>query len=121
MATQAERQKAYRERKRATGKRDRLYFATDGQDQLIREYLDKGDLPKLGAIPPETVAARDRMDAIRDRLDRAEKRTQDKEGNPLSFWGTWNKLGERMEKVQKENDKEVQDLVMLLARRAEVI
>ena len=90
MATQAERQKAYRERKRAKGQKDRLYFATDDQDRTIREYLDTGILPT--GIPPETVAARDRMAAIRERLERAERRY-----------------------------REVQDLVILLAKRALVL
>jgi hypothetical protein len=119
MATQAERQKAYRERKRAKGQKDRLYFATDEQDRSIREYLEKGILPT--GIPPETVAARDRMEAIRERLERAEKRYRDKEGKPLRFWSLLAKLDGRMQKVQKENDKEIQDLVMLLARRAGVM
>ncbi|MHB1287683.1 MAG: hypothetical protein ACYCYP_14245 [Leptospirales bacterium] len=119
MATQAERQKAYRERKRAKGQKDRLYFATNDQDRTIRKYLEMGILPT--GIPPETVEARDRMAAIRERLGRAEKRTQDKEGIPLTFWKVWSRLGERMEKVQKENDKEVQDLVMLLARQAGIL
>ncbi|MHB8370638.1 MAG: hypothetical protein ACYDBP_13300 [Leptospirales bacterium] len=121
MATQAERQKTYREKKRAAGKRDRLYFATDDQDRIIREFLEKGSVTKHDTIPPETVAVRDLMDAIRDRLERAEKRYRTKEGTPLTFWGTWTNLGERMEKVQKENDKEVQDLVMLLARQAGIL
>jgi len=119
MATQAERQKAYRERKRAKGQKDRLYFATNDQDRIIREFLERGILPN--GIPPETVAARDRMAAIRERLDRAEKRFLDKEGNPLRFWGVFGRLDERMQKVQKENDKEVQDLIMLLARRVGVM
>ncbi len=119
MATQAERQKAYRERKRAKGQKDRLYFATDEQDRTIREYLETGILPT--GIPPETVAAQDRMAAIRERLGRAEKRYRDKEGNPLRFWALLARLDGRMQKVQKENDKEVQDLVMLLVRRAGIL
>ena len=119
MATQAERQKAYRERKRAKGQKDRLYFATDDQDRIIREYLETGLLPT--GIPPETVAARDKMAAIRDRLERAEKRFRDKEGNPIRFWNLLAKIEKRMLAVEKETDKEVQDLVMLLARRAGII
>ncbi|MHB8370714.1 MAG: hypothetical protein ACYDBP_13685 [Leptospirales bacterium] len=46
---------------------------------------------------------------------------RDKEGAPLTFWKVWSRLGERMEKVQKENDKEIQDLIMLLARRAGIL
>ncbi|MHB8370953.1 MAG: hypothetical protein ACYDBP_14925 [Leptospirales bacterium] len=67
------------------------------------------------------MAARDKMAAIRERLDRAEKRFRDKEGNPLRFLGVFGSLDERMQKVQKETDKEVQDLIMLLARRAGVM
>ena len=119
MATPAERQKAYRERKRAKGQKDRLYFATNDQDRIIREFLERGILPT--GIPPETVAARDKMAAIRERLERAEKRFRDKEGNPLRFWALLSELDVRMQKVQKETDKEIQDLVMLLARRAGVL
>ena len=125
MVTQAERQKAYRERKRAEGKRDRLYFVTDDQDRIIREFLAKGSNPKHDSVPTwpgvEMVEARDKLSAIRQRTEDAEKRYRDKEGNPLRFWGIWQKLGEKMEKYGKENHKEVQDLIMLLAQRAGII
>ena len=49
------------------------------------------------------------------------RRFQDKEGNSLRFWELMFELDGRMQKVQKENDKEVQDLIMLLARRAGVL
>ena len=120
MSTQAERQKAYRERKREKGMRDRLYFVTDDQDRIIREFLEKGVLPP-GGPGMDMVADRDRIRAIRQRTEDAEKRYRDKEGNPLRFWGIWQKLGEKMEKFQKENNKEVQDLIMLLARRVGVL
>lgn len=103
----------------AKGQKDRLYFATDNQDRTIQEYLETGILPT--GIPPETVAARDRIAAIGERLERAERRFWDKEGNPLRFWALLARLDGRMQKVQKENDKEVQDLVMFLARRAWVL
>ena len=122
MATQAERQRAYRERKRAEGKRDRLYFVTNDQDRIIREFLEKGSVPKEGVRIPKTwIQDKDLMAAIRHRTEDAEKRYRDKEGNPLRFWGIWQKLGENMEKFQKENHKEVQDLIMLLARRAGIL
>ena len=122
MTTQAERQKAYRERMRATGKRGRLYFVTDDQDRIIWEFLAKGSNPKHDSVSPGPGAAmvetRDKLSAIRQRMEAAEKRYRDKEGNSFRFWGIWQKLGEKMEKFQKENHKEVQDLIMLLARRA---
>ena len=125
MATQAERQKAYRERKRAEGKRDRLYFVTDDQDRIIREFLTKGANPKHDSVSTgpgvAMVEAWDKLSAIRHRTEDAEKRYRDKEGNPLRFWWIWQKLGEKMEKIQKENHKEVQDLIMLLARRAGIL
>ena len=74
--------------------------------------------PGLGA---GMVEARDKLSAIRQRTEDAEKRYRNKEGNPLRFWGIWQKLGEKMEKLQKENDKEVQNLIMLMARRAGII
>ncbi|MHB8369347.1 MAG: hypothetical protein ACYDBP_06585 [Leptospirales bacterium] len=51
------------------------------------------------------VAARDRIAAIRERLERAEKLFRDKEGNPLRFWGVLGRLDERMQKVQEDTDK----------------
>ena len=126
MATQAERQKAYRERKRAEGKRDRLYFVTDDQDRIIREFLAKGSNPKHDSVSPGPgagmVEARDKLSAIRQRTEDAEKRYRDKDDSSLlRFWGIWQKLGEKMEKYGKENNKEVQDLIMLLARRAGIM
>ena len=44
MANQAERQKAYRERKRAEGMKDRLYFMTDEQDQALRAFWETNRL-----------------------------------------------------------------------------
>ena len=67
------------------------------------------------------MAARDKMAAIRERLDRAEKRFRDKEGNPLRFWALLSNLDVRMQKVRKENDKEVQSLAILLSRRAGIL
>ncbi|MHB8370781.1 MAG: hypothetical protein ACYDBP_14035 [Leptospirales bacterium] len=72
-------------------------------------------------VPPEAVEARDRMEAIRERLDRTERRFRNKEGNPLRFWALLARLDGRMQKVQKENDKEVHDLIMILTRRAGVL
>lgn len=54
------------------------------------------------------------MADLRERMERAERRYWDKEGNPLRFWALLSKLDGRMQKVQKENDKEVQNLIMLL-------
>ncbi|MHB1605113.1 MAG: hypothetical protein ACYCTV_01790 [Leptospirales bacterium] len=48
-------------------------------------------------------------------------RVRMKEGNPLRSWSLLSRLDGRMQKVQKENDKEIQDLIMLLARRAGVL
>ena len=41
------------------------------------------------------VDARDKLSAVRQRMEDAEKRYQDKEGNPLRFWGIWQKPGEK--------------------------
>lgn len=122
MATQAERQKAYRERKRAAGKPARLYFVKDDQDRIIRAFLEKGVLPPSGP-GMEMVEARDRLRAIRQRVEIAEERYPNKEDGspPLTFWGIWQKIGEKMEKSGKENHREVQDLILLLARRAGIL
>ena len=84
MATQAERQKAYRKRKRARGFRDRLYFTTDDQDAAIRAFLETGAFPGEGVrIPEQWIKDKDRMAKIRERLARAEKRYRAKDGREL--------------------------------------
>ncbi len=119
MATQAERQRAYRERKRAEGKRDRLYFATDEQDSIIRKYLAGGEAPKEGTrIPEEWISDKDRMEAIRDHLFRAEARFRNRDGSPMRMAALIAKLDAFHAKVLKGAYKNIQDLVILLARRA---
>ncbi len=122
MATQAERQKAYRERKRARGLKDRLYFTTDDQDAAIREFLEKGAFPGEGArIPEQWIRDKDLMAAIRERLARAEKNYRAKDGTELTFFGLLSRLSDERMKVSKDDDRKIQDLVMLLARKAGVV
>ena len=122
MATQAERQKAYRERKRAAGKKDRLYFTTDEQDRIIREFLERGQAPSPEVrIPEQWIRDKDRMTAIRARLDRAEARFRNRDGSPLSFMAILIKLDAIHAKILKNDHKDIQDLVMLLAKRAGVV
>ena len=84
MANQAERQKAYRERKRAEGMKDRLYFMTDEQDQALRAFLETGSWSGEGVrIPEQWIKDKDRMAKIRERLARAEKRYRAKDGREL--------------------------------------
>ncbi|MHB1927818.1 MAG: hypothetical protein ACYCRD_11255 [Leptospirillum sp.] len=52
---------------------------------------DKSGGSKRGGIRPYE-AGRDRMAAIRERMERAERRYWDKEGNPLHFWALLSKL-----------------------------
>ena len=122
MATQAERQKAYRQRKRKEGKRDRLYFTTDEQDQAIRFFLETGSWSGEGVrIPEQWIKDKDRMSAIRERLVRAEKRYRTKDGTALTFFGLLARLSDERVKVSKDDDRTIQDLVMLLARKAGVM
>ena len=122
MATQAERQKAYRERKRAAGKKDRLYFTTDDQDAAIRGFLEKGAFPGEGVrVPEQWIRDKDLMAAIRERLARAEKRYRAKDGTELTFFGLLARLSDERMKVSKDDDRKIQDLVMLLARKAGVV
>ena len=122
MATQAERQKAYRERKRAEGMKDRLYFMTDEQDQALRAFLETGAWSGEGVrIPEQWIKDKDRMAAIRERLARAEKRYRAKDGTELTFFGLLARLSDERMKVSKDDDRKIQDLVMLLARKAGVL
>ncbi|AIA31562.1 hypothetical protein [Leptospirillum ferriphilum] len=122
MATQAERQKAYRQRKREQGMRDRLYFATDDQDQAIRSFLETGSWSGEGVrIPEQWIKDKDRMAAIRERLARAEKRYRAKDGTALTFFGLLARLSDERVKVSKDDDWTIQDLVILLARKAGVL
>lgn len=122
MATQAERQKAYRDRKRAKGFRDRLFFATDEQDQAIRSFLETGSWSGEGVrIPEQWIKDKDRMAAIRERLARAEKRYRAKDGTALTFFGLLARLSDERVKVSKDDDRKIQDLVMLLAKKAGVV
>ena len=122
MATQAERQKAYRQRKREEGKRDRLYFTTDDQDQAIRSFLETGSWPGSPVrIPEQWIKDKDRMAAIRERLARAEKRYRAKDGPALTFFGLLARLSDERVKVAKDDDRTIQDLVMLLTRKAGIM
>ena len=122
MATQAERQKAYRQRKREEGKRDRLYFMTDEQDRAIRAFLETGAWSGEGVrIPEQWIRDKDRMAAIRERLVRAEKHYRAKDGTALTFFGLLARLSDERVKVSKDDDRKIQDLVMLLARKAGVV
>ncbi len=122
MATQAERQRAYRERMRAGGKRDRLYFATDEQDRIIRTFLETGTVPSSETrIPEQWIKDKDRMAALRERMARAEKRFRRKDGQELRFTELIGKLDSIHAKVLKDIHKDVQDLVILLAKRSGVI
>ncbi len=119
MATQAQRQKAYRERKREKGLKDRLYFTTDEQDQAIRAFLETGSWPGEPArIPEQWIRDKDRMAAIRERLARAEKIYRAKDGTALTFFGLLARLSDERVKVSTDADQKIQDLVMLLARKA---
>lgn len=93
--------------------------------RVVRGFLEKGSNSKHDSVSlgpgAAMVDARDKLSAVRQRMEDAEKRYQDKEGNPLRFWGIWQKLGEKMEKYGKKNNKEVQDLIMLLARRSGIL
>ena len=122
MANQAERQKAYRERKRAEGMKDRLYFMTDEQDQALRAFLETGSWSGEGVrIPEQWIRDKDRMAVIRERLARAEKHYRAKDGTELTFFGLLARLSDERVKVSKDDDRKIQDLVMLLARKAGVI
>ena len=121
MANQAERQKAYRERKRAEGMKDRLYFMTDEQDQALRAFLETGSWSGEGVrIPEQWIRDKDRMAAIRERLARAEKHYRAKDGMELTFFGLLARLSDERMKVSKDDDRKIQDLVMLLSRMAEI-
>ena len=122
MATQAERQKAYRQRKRGRGLKDRLYFTTDEQDAAIRGFLETGAFSGEGVrIPEPWIRDKDRMAAIRERLARAEKHYRAKDGTELTFFGLLARLSDERMKVSKDDDRRIQDLVMLLARKAGVV
>ena len=122
MTTQAERQKAYRQRKRARGLKDRLYFTTDDQDQAVRSFLETGAWSdSSGRIPEQWIKDKDRMAAIRERLARAEKHYRAKDGMELTFFGLLARISDERMKASKDDDQKIQDLVMLLARKAGMV
>ena len=121
MTTQAERQKAYRQKKRERGFKDRLYFATNDQDAAIRGFLETGAFPGEGVrIPEQWIRDKDRMAANRERITRAEKHYRAKDGTALTFFGLLARLSDERMKVSKDDDRRIQDLVIILARKAGV-
>ncbi len=81
-----------------------------------------GEAPKEGILIPEQwIRDKDRMEAIRDHLSRAEARFRNKDGSPLRMAALICKLDAVHSKVLKDNRKDIQALVILLARRAGVI
>ncbi len=60
------------------------------------------------------------MAAIRKRLTRAEKRYRAKDGTEWTFFGLLARLSDERMKVSKDDDRKIQDLVMLLSRMAEI-
>ena len=100
----------------------RFYFATDDQDRAIRAFLETGAWPGSPAkIPEQWIADKDRMAAIRERLARAEKRYRAKDGTALTFFGLLARLSDERVKVSRDDDRTIQDLVILLARKAGVL
>ena len=55
------------------------------------------------------------MEAIRDRLHRAEKRFSGKDGQPLRLATLIARLDDVHARMLKDNHKDVQDLILLLA------
>ena len=112
------RKRAYRERKRAAGKKDRLYFTTDDQDRIIREFLERGQAPSPEVrIPEAWIHDKDKMAALRERLARAEQRFKGKDGEGLRMAALIGKLDDTHAKVLKDDHKDIQDLILLLASR----
>ena len=72
-------------------------------------------------VPDQWIKDMDRMATIRERLVRAEKRYRAKDGSELTFFGLLSRLSDERMKVSKDNDRKIQDLVMLLARKAGVV
>ena len=69
-------------------------------------------------VPDQWIKDMDRMAEIRERLVRAEKRYRAKDGSELTFFGLLSRIFDERVKVSKDNDRKIQDLVMLLARKA---
>jgi hypothetical protein len=61
---------------------------------------------------------KDPMAAIRERLVRAEKHYWAQDGRALTFFGLLARPSDKRVKVSKNDDRTIQDLVMLLARKA---
>ena len=102
--------------------KDRFYFVADDQDAVIRDFLETGAFPGEGVrIPEPWIRDKDRMAAIRERLARAEKQFRAKDGTALTFFGLLARLSDERMKVSKDDDRKIQDLVMLLARKAGVV
>ena len=61
------------------------------------------------------------MAAIRERLAGAEERYRAKDGTELTVFGLLARLSDERVNMSKDNDRKIQDLVILLARKAGVV
>ncbi len=97
-------------------------YATDDQDRIIREFLERGQAPSPEVrIPEGWIRDKDKMAAIRDRLARAEQRFKGKDGEGLRMDTLIGKLDDTHAKVLKDDHKDIQDLILLLASRAGIL
>ena len=121
MKTHAERQNVYRKQRRARALKDRHLFG-DEEERQAKEFIETSRIPGAGVrIPDQWIKDKDRMGAIRERTALAENHYRAKDGTELTFCDLLARLSVEWVKVSKDDDRKIQDLVILLARKTGVV
>ena len=121
MTTHAERQNVYRKQRRARALKDRHLFG-DEEVRQVKEFIETSRIPGAGVrITDQWIKDKDRMGAIRERIALAEKHYRAKDWTELIFYNLLAQISAERVKASRDNERVIQDLVMLLARKAGVL
>ena len=121
MTTHAERQNVYRKQRRARALKDRHLFG-DEEVRQVKEFIETSRIPGAGVrIPEQWIKDKDRMGAIRERIALAENHYRAKDGTELTFCDLLAQISAERVNASRDNERVIQDLVMLLARKAGVL
>ena len=121
MTTYTERQDVYRKQRRARALKDRHLFG-DEEVRQVKEFIETSRIPGAGVrIPEQWIKDKDRMGAIRERIALAENHYRAKDGTELTFCDLLAQISAERVNASRDNERVIQDLVMLLARKAGVL